>query len=284
MTRFIGFAVALVMLCTPARLLFAQASAPQAGSQPADKAAASRKTSQDKPARKLKPSAAQIAEIEEDEPQLLPALPLDESPAQPPTVSFAGGVLNVDSRNATLSDVLNAIRRVTALQIEMVPGLDSERVAAHLSGAPDRVIAALLDGSKFGYVILASLEDPTKLEKLVLTRQSSSPGAPSAMASAHRGPFANRPAAEPAPAPAPEPAPPAPVASVPAPEQSPAPVAQASLPNADSHPVFNGDPSTIDRSAQPKPKPDQSPQDFLQDLYKLRQQQVQQLTQGQKPQ
>jgi hypothetical protein len=78
--------------------------------------------------------------------------------------------LTIDSINSTLSSILNAIQTQTGATIS-IPDDCSERVAVHLSGPPNIVIQQLIDGSKFGYVIRSSPEDPEGLAELVLNRK-----------------------------------------------------------------------------------------------------------------
>ena len=119
------------------------------------------------PARKALPQATQADPTPPPAPiaQLTP----EQMPAEAPWVSLQNGNLTVESRNSTLGDILAAIRRQTGAEIDALPGGGRERVAAHLSGSPRDVIAALLDGSKLGYVILGEPGDPNVVRKVVLT-------------------------------------------------------------------------------------------------------------------
>src|SRR5439155_9036157 len=80
----------------------------------------------------------------------------EQLPAQPPQVSYLNGQLTIISQNSTLSDILTAVRRQTGAQIE-IPAAASERVAGRMGPGPARtVIAELLNGSHFDYVMIAS--------------------------------------------------------------------------------------------------------------------------------
>jgi hypothetical protein len=105
---------------------------------------------------------------------------LEQMPAQPPQVRFAGGLLTVEAKNSTLGDVLTAIRRQTGASLEIPPGAGSERIMAHLGpGQPREVIVSLLNGSNFDYIILGSLQRPGGLDKIILSaRQNQAGGGP----------------------------------------------------------------------------------------------------------
>ncbi len=96
-------------------------------------------------------------------------LTLQELPATPPQISYSKDELTVIAHNSTLGDVLRGIREKTGADLE-VPGNASERVVGHFGpGAPRDVLSQLLDGSHFNYVILGSVTDPNKLERVVLS-------------------------------------------------------------------------------------------------------------------
>jgi hypothetical protein len=116
-----------------------------------------------------KAKAAPAKETPPPRPTPIPQMTPEQLPAQPPQVSYRNGELNVVSQNATLGDVLNAIRQQTGAQIDPVPGASNERVAVRLSGTPRAVISSLLDGSKYGYIIVGAPGDPGGVQKVMLT-------------------------------------------------------------------------------------------------------------------
>ncbi len=72
-----------------------------------------------------------------------------------------------------MSDVLNAVRQKTGAAVDMPP-VAGERVVGQFGpGAPRDVIAQLLNGSHFDYVLLGSPAEPTALKKIVLMARSS---------------------------------------------------------------------------------------------------------------
>ena len=90
-----------------------------------------------------------------------------------PTVTLRDGLLTIDAPNSTLSEVLKGVRQATGAVIEGVtPG---DRVAVRLGpGTPRQVIAALLKGTPYDYLILGSQQDPDGVTRILLTRGSSS--------------------------------------------------------------------------------------------------------------
>jgi hypothetical protein len=93
-------------------------------------------------------------------------------PAVPPKVSFSKGLLTIVAENSTLSDILRAVRAQTGAAVEIPPNA-SERVVAHLGpGVPRDVLASLLNGSHFNYVMLGSPTNPDKVDRIILTSKS----------------------------------------------------------------------------------------------------------------
>jgi hypothetical protein len=108
----------------------------------------------------------------------LSQLPMDQIPASPAKVSFQGGLLTISAQNSTLGEILRDVRRLTGASIDIPQGSGaSERVATHLGpGAPRDVLAGLLNGSSFNYVMLGSNSDPTAVSSVILTAKPSSTG------------------------------------------------------------------------------------------------------------
>jgi hypothetical protein len=128
----------------------------------------------------------------EDQAATQPAAPpptLAQLPATPPQVSFQGGQLTISAQNSTLGDILKAVRAQTGATIEL-PGTASERVVGHFGPAPPRdVLASLLNGSHFNYLLLGSPTDPAALDRVILMAKSgssadSAPAAPVEQAAA----------------------------------------------------------------------------------------------------
>ncbi len=114
----------------------------------------------------------------------VPQVPLDAIPAVAPQVSYEDGLLTIVAPNSTLGDILRSVRKHTSAEIE-VPATASERVVTRLGPAPAReVIAELLNGSHFNYVLLGSPQDANALTRVVLVAKTSTDaaGQPSAQA------------------------------------------------------------------------------------------------------
>src|SRR5438874_914705 len=103
-----------------------------------------------------------------------PATP-EHGPSSPPDVTFKGGQLTITARNSTLGDVLNAVKQKTGAAVDMPAG-SSERVVGQFGpGAPRDVMAQLLNGSHYDYVLLGSPADPGALNKIVLMAKATGP-------------------------------------------------------------------------------------------------------------
>ncbi len=93
-------------------------------------------------------------------------------PAVPPHVHYNQGQLTIVAENSTLADILRAVRAQTGAEVEVPPNA-TERVVTHLGPGPARdVLAALLNGSHFNYVMLGSAAHPDSVDRLILTSKS----------------------------------------------------------------------------------------------------------------
>lgn len=110
-----------------------------------------------------------------------PATLMNSAPVSA-SVTMANGLLTIDAPNSTLSDVLKGVHNATGAEIEGAS--PSERVAVRLGpGDPRQVIAALLQGTSYDYLILGSQEKPNAVTRVVLTQSQDGAGA-----SAQNGP------------------------------------------------------------------------------------------------
>ena len=117
--------------------------------------------------------------------QLMPATPATVAPmpsvpaheaAIPPQVSYVNGLLSIDAKNSTLSDILTAVEKRTGASFDIGSGDTSERVVGRLGPGPARdVLADLLNGSHFNYVMLSPASDPSALTRVVLTPRGAAP-------------------------------------------------------------------------------------------------------------
>jgi hypothetical protein len=96
-------------------------------------------------------------------------LTLQELPASPPRVDYHNGELTIAAENSTLGDILLAVRTQTGASID-IPANATERVVSHLGPGPARqVLAELLNGTHFNYVMLGSASDPNAVAQVILT-------------------------------------------------------------------------------------------------------------------
>lgn len=114
----------------------------------------------------------------------VPQVPLDSIPAVAPQVSYQDGLLTIVAPNSTLADILRGVRKHTSADIE-IPASANERVVTRLGPAPAReVMAELLNGSHFNYILLGSPQDANALVKVVLVAKTGpdNPGSQTAKA------------------------------------------------------------------------------------------------------
>jgi hypothetical protein len=119
-----------------------------------------------------RPKKAQLPPLPSGPQGPVPQIPLDSIPAVAPQVSYQSGQLTIVAPNSTLGDILRAVRKTTAAEIE-IPAAANERVVTRLGPGPAReVVAELLNGSRFNYVLLGSPADSNLLTRVVLVAKS----------------------------------------------------------------------------------------------------------------
>jgi hypothetical protein len=108
----------------------------------------------------------------------LSQLPMDQIPAIPAKVSYQGGLLAISAQNATLGEILKEVRTLTGAAIDIPAGAGAnERVVTSLGpGAPRDVLAVLLNGSSFNYVMVGSNTDPAAVSSVVLMPKPTNAG------------------------------------------------------------------------------------------------------------
>ena len=121
--------------------------------------------------KKTKKQQAQLPPLPSGPTGPVPQVSLELIAPVPPQVSYANGQLTIVASNSTLGDILKAVRKQTGADID-VPDA-KERVVTHLGPGPARdVIADLLNGSRFNYVMLGSPEDGNALTRVVLVAKT----------------------------------------------------------------------------------------------------------------
>lgn len=107
----------------------------------------------------------------------LTPLTLAQMPSLPAQVSYHNGQLTIISQNATLGDILRMVRTQTGATVEVPPNA-TERVVGQFGPGPSRnVLASLLDGVNFNYILLGSPTSPDTVERVIVTAKSGPPDA-----------------------------------------------------------------------------------------------------------
>ena len=94
-----------------------------------------------------------------------------ESSAKPLLeVSFREGQLGIRAHKVTLSQVLFAVQQRTGAEVSIAAGAEQETVTVDLAPGPaPEVLARLLNGSKFNFLILSAASDPRQLDRVILS-------------------------------------------------------------------------------------------------------------------
>jgi hypothetical protein len=102
------------------------------------------------------------------------AAPVQIAPApQPLIVTFHKGLLAIKSDKATLSEILLAVQQRTGAEVSVAAGAEQEKVVVDIGPAPaPEVLAQLLHGSNFNFLILSAANDPKLLDRVILTPRS----------------------------------------------------------------------------------------------------------------
>ena len=98
---------------------------------------------------------------------------IEAAPEPALQISYLHGMLSIRSNKATLSEVLYAVQQKTGADIAIPAGAEQERVVAYVEPAPaPEVLARLLNGSRFNFLILSAPDDPNKLDRVILSTRS----------------------------------------------------------------------------------------------------------------
>jgi len=97
-------------------------------------------------------------------------------PPPPLIVSFQAGMLTITANKASLSEVLFAVHQHTGAEIAIPAGAEQEQVVAQIgpASAPE-VLAHLLNGSRFNFLILSSASNPATLDRVILSARPDGP-------------------------------------------------------------------------------------------------------------
>jgi len=109
------------------------------------------------------------------QPSAPPPTPEQMAPV-PPKVWYQGGQLTIQSQNATLAQVLRAVGSKMGASMDIPSSANSDRVVAQLGpGEPSGVLYALLNGSRFNYIILGIPNQPGSVQRVVLSLRQNTP-------------------------------------------------------------------------------------------------------------
>src|SRR5882762_6592481 len=140
-------------------------------------------------------AGVQVQAASQGQPQVAGIIPLtpEQMPANPPTVTYVNGKLTIVAKNSTLSEILRVVGSKTGALIDVPEGAN-ERVVSLLGPGPAReVIAALLNGSHFNYVMVGTEANPNSVSHVILTAKSEgkegTPGATSTTTVAGARPY-----------------------------------------------------------------------------------------------
>jgi hypothetical protein len=93
-----------------------------------------------------------------------------QAPAKALEVTFRNGLLSIRANKASLSEILFAVHQRTGADVAVAAGAETEQVVAEYGPAPaPEVLARLLNGSRFNFLILSSPDNPQKLDRVILS-------------------------------------------------------------------------------------------------------------------
>src|SRR5579863_10175807 len=94
-----------------------------------------------------------------------------QTPAKAPLeVTFRDGLLYIRANKASLSEILFAVHQRTGAEVAVATGAEGEQVVAEYGPGPaPEVLAQLLNGSRFNFLIVSSPSNPQKLDRVILS-------------------------------------------------------------------------------------------------------------------
>ena len=102
-----------------------------------------------------------------------------------PTVTYQDGQLTIEARNSTLAEVLRLVAEKSGATIEIPPGSGQERIVEHAGPGPAQdVLARLLNGSAYDFIIVSSPQSPHGPAQVLLSLHT--PDAPVAQPQVNR--------------------------------------------------------------------------------------------------
>jgi hypothetical protein len=113
---------------------------------------------------------------------------VSNAPRRPPaingvSVQYANGALSIHCNNATLSEVLFQIQKITGAEIAIPSGTEQQKVAGDFGpGTASEVLSDLLNGAGLNFVVVGSETDPNLLRSVILSRKDADADTPAAFA------------------------------------------------------------------------------------------------------
>jgi hypothetical protein len=96
--------------------------------------------------------------------------PAPVKPESKVEVEYQDGRLRIMADNASLAEVLRQIQIKTGTEIVVPPAAAQELVVVSIDPAPVReALAALLNGSRFNFIMVSSDQSPAKLKRVILS-------------------------------------------------------------------------------------------------------------------
>jgi hypothetical protein len=136
--------------------------------------------------RKTKKKAVAQAQQQPDPAPVPPPPPPtpEQLPAIAPKLTYQNGVLTIIAQNSTLGDILRDVHSKTGAAIDL-SGTASERVVGQFGpGSPREVLASLLNGSRFNYVMVGTPANPDSVAQVILTAKTGGETPPAAQPAA----------------------------------------------------------------------------------------------------
>jgi len=97
-------------------------------------------------------------------------------PKAPLQVTFKDGLLTISSNKASLSEILFEVHQRTGADIAIPAGAEQEKVMAEFGPGPaPEVLAHLLNGSRFNFLILSAEGGSGGLDRVILSPRSDGP-------------------------------------------------------------------------------------------------------------
>jgi hypothetical protein len=100
------------------------------------------------------------------------------SATKTPMVTYRDGQLTIDAQDASLAEVLKLVAEKSGATIEIPPGSGQDRIFEHAGPGPaQEVLASLLNGSPYDFIIVSSPQNPHAPAQVLLSLRGAAPPA-----------------------------------------------------------------------------------------------------------